>query len=101
MTTPERWETTVEDGDGGRRWLGWETALGGLLLLLGIVLLGQALELELGRVGWPFFVIVPGLALLGVGLAAAGGLGEVLASVGGVVTMAGVPSRGPRVGQAP
>jgi hypothetical protein len=34
MTTPEREVTTVDDG-GGRRWLGWETALGGLLLLLG------------------------------------------------------------------
>jgi hypothetical protein len=58
------------DDSGGRRWLGWETALGGLLLPLGIVVgLGQALELDLGRVGWPFFVIVPGLALLDVGLA--------------------------------
>ena len=90
MTAPERWKTTVAD-DGGRRWLGWETALGGLLLLLGIgVLLGQALQLDLGRVGWPFFVIVPGLALLGLGLAATGRLGEVLATVGGVVTMAGL-----------
>jgi hypothetical protein len=79
------------DDSGGRRWLGWETALGGLLLLLGIVVwLGQALELDLGRVGWPFFVIVPGLALLGVGLAATGRLGEVLATVGGLVTMAGL-----------
>src|SRR4030095_7003291 len=77
--------------DDGRRWLGWETALGGLLLLLGIVvLLGQALDLDLGRVGWPFFVIVPGLGLLGLGLAATGRLGEVLAMVGGVVTMAGL-----------
>jgi hypothetical protein len=90
MTAPERWETTVGD-DGGRRWFGWETALGGLLLLLGIVvLLGQAFELDLGRVGWPFFVIVPGLGLLGLGLAATGRLGEVLATVGGVVTMAGL-----------
>jgi hypothetical protein len=76
---------------GGRRWLGWETALGGLLVLLGIVvLLGQAVDLELGRVAWPVFVIVPGLALLGMGLASAGRLGEVLATVGGVVTMAGL-----------
>ena len=79
------------DGDARRRWLGWETALGGLLLLLGIgVLLGQALPLDLGRVGWPFFVIIPGLGLLGLGLAATGRLGEVLAIVGGVVTMAGL-----------
>jgi hypothetical protein len=90
MTAPQRWETTVED-DGGRRRFGWETALGGLLLLLGIVvLLGQALELELGRVGWPFFVIIPGLGLLGLGLAATGRLGEVLATIGGVITMAGL-----------
>ena len=79
------------DDSGGQRWLGWETALGGLLLLLGIVVwLGQALELDLGRVGWPFFVIVPGLAVLGLGLAATGRLGEVLATIGGVVTMAGL-----------
>jgi hypothetical protein len=37
-----------------------------------------------------FFVIVPGLGLLGLGLAAPGRVGEVLAMVGGVVTMAGV-----------
>jgi hypothetical protein len=79
------------DDDGGRRWLGGETAVGGLLLLLGIlILLGQALDLELGEVGWPFFVIVPGLGLLGLGLAAAGRPGEVLATVGGVVTMVGL-----------
>ncbi len=79
------------DDDVRRRWLGGETALGGLLLLLGMVVLaGQAFEVDLGRVGWPFFVIVPGLGLLGLGLAAAGRLGEVLATVGGVVTMAGL-----------
>jgi hypothetical protein len=76
---------------GGRRWLGWETALGGLLVLLGIVVvLGQALALDLGGVGWPFFVIVPGLAVLGLGLATVGRVGEVLATIGGVVTMAGL-----------
>src|SRR4029450_7897199 len=79
------------DDRGGRRWLGWETALGGLLVLVGIVVgLGQALELDLGGVGWPLLVIVPGLALLGVGLTAAGRLGEVLATLGGGGTMAGV-----------
>jgi hypothetical protein len=77
--------------DARRRWLGGEAALGGLLLLLGtLVLLGQALEVDLGRVGWPFFVIVPGLGLLGLGLVTPGRLGEVLATVGGVVTMAGL-----------
>jgi hypothetical protein len=90
MTTSERQEATMDDS-GGPRWFGWETALGGLLLLLGVVVwLGQAVELDLGQIGWPFFVIVPGLALLGVGLATPGRLGEVLATVGGLVTMAGL-----------
>jgi hypothetical protein len=79
------------DDDVRRRWRGGETALGGLLLLLGtLVLLGQALDLDLGPIGWPFFVIVPGLGLLGLGLATPGRLGEVLATAGGVVTMAGL-----------
>src|SRR5918995_2937976 len=82
---------TMDNDDARRRWRGGEAALGGLLLLLGlVVLLGQALDLEVGRIAWPVFVIVPGLGLLGLGLAAAGRLGEVLATVGGVVTMAGV-----------
>jgi hypothetical protein len=81
----------MDNDDARRRWRGGEAALGGLLVLLGlVVLLGQALDLEVGRVAWPVFVIVPGLGLLGLGLASAGRLGEVLATVGGVVTMAGV-----------
>jgi hypothetical protein len=82
---------------------GWETALGGLLLPWIVVLLGQVLEVELGRVGWAFFVIIPGLGLLGLGLAAAGRLGEVLAIIGGVVTMAGLVlgCRTPPTGSTP
>jgi hypothetical protein len=79
------------DDDARHRWLGGEAALGGLLVLLGIlVLLGQALDLDVGETAWPFFVILPGLGLLGLGLATLGRLGEVLATVGGVVTMAGL-----------
>jgi hypothetical protein len=81
----------MDNDDARRRWRGGEAALGGLLVLLGlVVLLGQAVDLEVSRVAWPLFVIVPGLALLGVGLAAAGRLGEVLATVGGLVTMVGL-----------
>jgi hypothetical protein len=79
------------NNDARRRRLGGEAALGGLLVLLGtLVLLGQALEVELGEVGWPFFVIVPGLGLLALGLATPGRTGELLATAGGVVTMAGL-----------
>jgi hypothetical protein len=81
----------MDNNDARRRWRGVEAALGGLLVLLGLmVLLGQAVDLEVGRVAWPVFVIAPGLALLGMGLASAGRLGEMLATVGGVVTMAGL-----------
>jgi hypothetical protein len=77
------------DDSGGRWWLGWETALGGLLVLLGIVIL---LGLDLGRIGWPVFVLVPGLGLLGVGLAARGRSGELLATVGGLVAEVRAPA---------
>jgi hypothetical protein len=65
--------------------LAWrETALGGLLVLLGIlVLAGQAVDVDVGEVAWPLLVIVPGLGLLGLGLATDGRVGEVLAMVGG------------------
>jgi hypothetical protein len=79
------------DDDAKRRWRGGESALGGLLVLLGIlVLAGQAVDVEVGQVGWPFFVIVPGLGLLGLGLATDGRLGEVVAMVGGVVSVNGL-----------
>jgi hypothetical protein len=75
----------------GRRWLGVDTALGALLVVLGVaVVLGQALDLDVGRVAWPVFVIVPGLALVGLSLAAGGRTAAVLATAGGVVTMAGL-----------
>jgi hypothetical protein len=74
--------------DGGRRRIGGEAALGGLLGLA--VVLGQALDLDLGRVGWPFLVITPGLALVGIGLATSGRLGEMLAMVGGVISVNGL-----------
>jgi hypothetical protein len=81
----------MDNDDTSRRWAGGEAALGGLLLLLGlVVLLGQAVDLEVGSVAWPLFVILPGLGLVGLGLATPGRLGEVLAMVGGVVTMAGL-----------
>jgi hypothetical protein len=81
----------MDNDEAKRRWRGGETVLGGLLVLLGIlVLAGQAVDVDVGEVGWPFFVIVPGLGLLGLGLTTAGRVGEVLAMVGGVVSVNGL-----------
>jgi hypothetical protein len=81
----------MDNNEAKRQWRGGETVLGGLLVLLGIlVLAGQAVDVDVGEVGWPFFVIVPGLGLLGLGLTAAGRLGEVLAMVGGVISVNGL-----------
>jgi len=65
--------------------------LGVLLIVMGaLFFFGQAVGFELGRFGWPFFVIIPGLALSGVGLAAGGSTGERVTPLGAAVTMAGV-----------
>jgi hypothetical protein len=67
------------------------TMLGGLLVLIGIILLvGQFVHLDLGRYGWPFFIIVPGVALLVVALAGRGVVGEGLAIAGSIVTVTGL-----------
>src|SRR4029453_9559077 len=89
--TGRREEATMDNDDVRWRWIGGEAALGGLMVLLGlVVLLGQVLDLKVGRVAWPVFVIVPGLGLLGLGLTAAGRVGEVLAMVGGVISVNGL-----------
>jgi hypothetical protein len=81
----------MDNDDVRRRWRGGDIVLGGLLVLLGIlVLAGQAVDVEVGAVGWPLLVIVPGLGLLGLGLATPGRVGEVVAMVGGVVGVNGL-----------
>src|SRR5215218_8026947 len=65
--------------------------LGVLLIVVGaLFLVGQAVGFELGRFGWPFFVIIPGLALSGVGLATGSPTGERITLLGAAVTMVGV-----------
>ena len=67
------------------------TMLGGLLVLIGVILLaGQFVHLDLGHYGWPFFIIVPGLALLVVALAGRGVVGEGLAVAGSIATVTGL-----------
>jgi hypothetical protein len=65
--------------------------LGVLLIALGaLFFVGQALGFDLGRLGWPFFVIIPGLAAFGVGLAQGSSTGERITPLGAAVTMTGV-----------
>jgi hypothetical protein len=65
--------------------------LGILLIVLGTLFLaGQAVGIDLGRFGWPFFVIIPGLAAFGVGIAADDPTGERITPLGAAVTMIGV-----------
>jgi hypothetical protein len=53
--------------------------LGVLLVVLGaLFFVGQAVGFDLGRFGWPFFVIIPGLAVSGVGLALGDPTGVIL-----------------------
>jgi len=69
--------------------------LGALLVVAGIVMLvvqqaGFDLTAELGRLGWPIFVILPGLVLLGVGLLLDAPPGVGLAVAGAIVTTVGL-----------
>src|SRR3977135_1038529 len=65
--------------------------MGGLLVLVGaILLLGQFVRVDIGHYGWPFFVIVPGVAILFVALTARGALGEGLAILGSIITVTGL-----------
>jgi hypothetical protein len=65
--------------------------LGVLLMMLGaLFLVVQAVGFDLGRFAWPFFLIVPGLAVLGAGLAIGGSAGERITPLGAAVTTVGV-----------
>jgi hypothetical protein len=66
-------------------------ALGVLLIVAGgLFLAGQTLNFDWTRYGWPLFVIVPGLALLVLGLAMPHEAGLGLAIPGGMVTTVGL-----------
>jgi hypothetical protein len=65
--------------------------LGVLLIVLGaLFFIGQAAGFDLGRFAWPFFVIIPGLAVLGAGLAAGDPTGERITPLGAAVMTVGV-----------
>lgn len=66
-------------------------ALGGILIVLGIVfLLGQMFDIRIGQFVWPFFIIVPGVFLFFLALSLEAPAGEPLSIVGSIVTMVGL-----------
>ncbi|HEX5014498.1 MAG TPA: hypothetical protein VFV72_10105 [Candidatus Limnocylindrales bacterium] len=65
--------------------------LGAVLIVVGLVLLADRyLGFDLGRYGWPLFVIVPGVVLLVVGLGAPVREGAGLAVAGTITTVTGL-----------
>lgn len=63
-------------------------ALGFAFVVAGLALLGvQVLDVGIGEIGWPFFVIIPGIVLIAVGLVDRGTAGAAIA--GCVVTAVG------------
>jgi hypothetical protein len=74
--------------DGGRR---GSIVLGAILVVVGLLaLLGRQLDVDLVSIGWPLFVIVPGVLLLAGSLFVGGRPGIGLAIPGGIVTMTGL-----------
>jgi hypothetical protein len=64
--------------------------LGALLIVLGLgFLIAQFIDINIGSVAWPFFVIVPGLLLFIFALTLKGSAGEGLATVGAMVITTG------------
>ena len=63
------------------------------LLLIGLgalFLLQRVVDIDLAAAGWPLFVIVPGVVLLGWGISKAGREGAALAVSGGITTVVGL-----------
>lgn len=64
----------------------------GLLLILlgGAFLADQYLDLNLGRFGWPFYIILPGVAIYLASLALPEEPGKGLGAAGSIITMVGL-----------
>jgi hypothetical protein len=66
------------------------TLAGLLLIVLGVlILIGQMINVDVERLAWPFFVIVPGILVFVLALGRRDQSGERLAMVGSAVTMVG------------
>jgi hypothetical protein len=61
-----------------------------LVVIGGLALLGRALSIDVLGLGWPIFVVLPGVLLFAGGLGVGGKPGLGLAISGGIITMVGV-----------
>jgi hypothetical protein len=61
-----------------------------LVLLGGLALAGRLLNVDLVSLGWPIFVLAPGIVLFAAGVAVGGKAGLGLAIPGGIVSMVGL-----------
>jgi hypothetical protein len=61
-----------------------------LVILGGLALLGRVFSIDLLGLGWPIFVLAPGIALFAAGVAVGGRAGVGLAIPSGIVSMVGV-----------
>ena len=68
------------------------TVVLGLVLVVigGLALLGRALSIDILGLGWPLFVLIPGIVMFAGGLAIGGRAGLALAIPGGIVSMVGI-----------
>jgi hypothetical protein len=65
-------------------------AAGAVLIVVGLAaLLARALDVDLFAVGWPLFVLVPGIVMFAIAVGIGGRAGIALAIPGGIVTMTG------------
>ena len=61
-----------------------------LVIIGGLALLGRALSIDILGLGWPLFVLVPGVVLFAGGVAVGGRAGLGMAIPGGIVAMVGI-----------
>lgn len=65
--------------------------LGIVLILFGVVfLIGQFVDINLGDIAWPFFIIVPGAAIYLASLTMSGDEGKGASAFGSIITMVGL-----------
>src|SRR5215207_10538259 len=80
----------MSDPNGSTRSRTILTLVGLLLIVLGVLfLIGRMISVDVGRLAWPFFVIVPGVLVFFFSLARGNQAGERLAMLGSAVTMVG------------